>query len=302
MERPAGSTGIPTATPSPGSPANGSAAAAGVKRLIVAPIHRTEAVALVVRNHYSRGYARNSMLHLGVFDGPRLVGALQFGPPICRRNMLGLVPGTPWNDMLELNRMVLENDVPRNAESRVIAAACRLLRRHAPHVKWVLSFADAGQCGDGTIYRAAGFQLTGIRWTEFLRMPSGRMVHKLCVSANAPHALGGAASVPEFARRSGAQRVRLPSVRYVKILDSRFKLRDPPLPYAAIAEAGASCYRGVRGSAPGTSPRAGSALVSRRPTRPEGAVRSRPPRFRSDPSRARKEAGERRSNQKGARS
>lgn len=30
-------------------------------------------------------------------------------------------------------------------------------------IEWVVSFADATQCGDGTIYRASGFLLTGIR-------------------------------------------------------------------------------------------------------------------------------------------
>lgn len=85
---------------------------------------------------------------------------------------------------------------------------------------------------------------TGIRWTEFLKLPSGRMVHKLAVTANAPHALGGAASVPEFARRTGARRIRVPSVRYVKILDPAFKLKDPPLPYSALADRGVRCYKG----------------------------------------------------------
>jgi hypothetical protein len=215
-----------------------------VKRLLVAPIDRAEAVAIVCRHHYSRSFCRNSQLHLGVFLDGRLVGAMQFGPPLDRRRVLSIVPGTPWYDMLELNRMVLAPSVPRNAESRVIGLACRLVRRHAPHVKWILSFADAGQCGDGTIYRASGFHLTGVRWTEFLRLPSGRMVHKLAVSANAPQACGGAASVPEFARRTGAERVRVPSVRYVKILDPAFRLGQPPMPYATLNEFGVRCYKG----------------------------------------------------------
>ncbi len=219
-----------------------------LQRLIVAPIDRVEAIALVKRHHYSRSYCRNSQLHLGVFLDGRLVGAMQFGPPMVRRVVLSLVPGTPWYDMLELNRMVLAPRIPRNAESRVIGMACRLLRRHAPHIKWVLSFADAGQCGDGTIYRASGFYLTGIRWTEFLRLPSGQMVHGLAATANAPQALGGAASVCEFARRAGAERVRMPSIRYIRILDPALKLATPPLPYSALADRGVRCYKGRKTS------------------------------------------------------
>lgn len=33
----------------------------------------------------------------------------------------------------------------------------------SPQLKWVVSFADGAQCGDGAIYRASGFVLTGIR-------------------------------------------------------------------------------------------------------------------------------------------
>lgn len=39
----------------------------------------------------------------------------------------------------------------------------RWLKKTYPWLKWVISFADATQCGDGTIYRASGFVLTGIK-------------------------------------------------------------------------------------------------------------------------------------------
>lgn len=240
---------MPTATRSLASAGSGCAAPrpeSAIKSLVVAPIDHREAIGLVTRWHYSGSYCRNSQLHLGVFDGPRLVGAMQFGPPLDRRKMLGLVPDSRWHDVLELNRMALAPEIGRNAESRVIAIACRMLRRHAPQVRWIISFADAGQCGDGTIYRAAGFHLTGIKWTEFVRLKSGKMVHRLAVTANCSHALGGAASVGEFARRAGATRVKLPSVRYIKLLDPAARLASPPLPYSALTEAGVRCYKGRR--------------------------------------------------------
>jgi len=39
----------------------------------------------------------------------------------------------------------------------------RILKKHAPQLRWVISFSDACQCGDGTIYRASGFLLTAIK-------------------------------------------------------------------------------------------------------------------------------------------
>lgn len=88
---------------------------------------------------------------------------MQFGPSLDKRKLIGLVKGTKWNEFIELNRLAFTDVLPRNSESRAISIAMRLLRKHAPQLKWVISFADATQCGDGTIYRASGFVLTGMK-------------------------------------------------------------------------------------------------------------------------------------------
>jgi hypothetical protein len=49
---------------------------------------------------------------LGVFLGTRLEGAMQFGPSLDRRKLIGLVEGTAWNGFVELSRLACEN-LPR---------------------------------------------------------------------------------------------------------------------------------------------------------------------------------------------
>jgi hypothetical protein len=132
------------------------------KDLRVAPIDAWAAKAFVRRVHYSGSTTQNSQLHLGVFLGDRLAGAMQFGPSLDKSKIVGLVRATPWNGFLELNRLAFTDELPRNSESRAIGVAMRMIRKNYPHIQWVISFADATQCGDGTIYRASGFVLTGI--------------------------------------------------------------------------------------------------------------------------------------------
>src|SRR4029077_3421881 len=49
--------------------------------------------------------------------------------------------------------------------------------KHFPQVEWVVSFADATQCGDGAIYRASGFVLTGIRPNKTIwGAPDGELI------------------------------------------------------------------------------------------------------------------------------
>lgn len=133
------------------------------KEIVLRPITSKEANQLVKRVHYSGKVCQNSQLHIGVFYRGKLEGAMQFGPSLDKRKIQGLVKGTGWNEFIELNRMAFTDVLPRNSESRAIAIAMRILKKNAPHLRWVISFADACQCGDGTIYRASGFVLTGIK-------------------------------------------------------------------------------------------------------------------------------------------
>lgn len=136
---------------------------ATAKDIIVKPIRGADANVFVKAHHYSGKVAKNSQLHLGVFLNDRLHGVMQFGPSLDKRKIQGLVSGTQWHEFLELNRMAFDDVLPRNSESRALSIAFRMIRKNAPQVKWIISFADGTQCGDGTIYRAAGFVLTAIK-------------------------------------------------------------------------------------------------------------------------------------------
>ena len=129
----------------------------GAKELIVRVIPSKVAVQFIKKHHYSGKVVNNSNLHFGVFQNNILHGVMSFGPSLDKKKMLGLVDGTGWNEFLELNRMAFDDALPRNSESRAISIAFRLIKKNAPQIKWIISFADGCSCGDGTIYRASGF-------------------------------------------------------------------------------------------------------------------------------------------------
>lgn len=147
---------------------------ATAKDLIVKPISAADARRIICAIHYSGKVVNNSQVHLGVFLSDKCGGAMSFGPSLDKRKIVGLVAGTGWNEFIELNRMAFADWLPRNGESRCIGYAMRWLRKTYPHLKWVVSFADATQCGDGTIYRASGFALTGLkRNSQIWEAPNG---------------------------------------------------------------------------------------------------------------------------------
>lgn len=231
------------------------------KDIILRPIPSKDANALVRRVHYSGKVVNNSQVHIGVFYRGRLEGAMQFGPSLDKRKIQGLVEGTLWNEFIELNRMAFTDALPRNSESRAIAVAMRLLRKHAPQLKWVVSFADGTQCGDGTIYRASGFVLTGITESQNLvRRGDGVVIHKMTLESNptAPRpelggrsyyaVTGGKYNLAAYAKATGGHTVPGYQLRYLYFLDptARERLTVPVLPFSKIDEMGARMYRGER--------------------------------------------------------
>lgn len=213
------------------------------KQLQVRPVSASDANRFVRKHHYSGKVTVNSQLHLGVFlDGPTLLGVMQFGPSTDKRRMLPLVSGTGWNGFLELNRMAFSDVLPKNSESRAMSVAFRIIKKKYPHIEWIVSFADGTQCGDGAIYRAAGFVLTGIkRNTSLLRLPNGAIVARLTLDGNPTQN-------SSWWRKQGAVPLEGFQLRYVYFLnkEARSRLTAKEIPFSAIAEMGASMYRGKK--------------------------------------------------------
>lgn len=164
---------------------------ASAKDIIVKVIPTRVANPFVVKYHYSGKVCPNSYLHFGCFLEGELHGVMSFGPSLDKRKMLSLVETdnkgehAKWNEWLELNRMAFDDVLPRNSESRCLAIAFRLIKKNAPHIKWIVSFSDGTASGDGTIYRASGFSLTGIKKnTSILVFPDGERVAKLDLTNN----------------------------------------------------------------------------------------------------------------------
>jgi hypothetical protein len=233
------------------------------KDIIVKPITSSAASLVVKTHHYSEKTVNNSQLHLGVFWRDALEGVMSFGPPMDRRQVLHFVRDTPWEGMIELNRMAFSPRLPRNSESRALGVAMRMIKSKAPQIQWVLSFADATRCGDGTIYRAAGFWLTQIKANKaMLVTPDGFVFADISfdtvasVRNRVQQEVGPATSTADAISR-GCRALRGAMLRYIYPLrpDVKERLTVPILPYSEIARAGVAMYRGV-------APEAKSAVAS----------------------------------------
>jgi hypothetical protein len=238
------------------------------KRLEVRPISASDANRIVKALHYSKKVVNNSQLHLGVFLDGKCGGAMQFGPSLDKRKIQPLVRGTLWNEFIELNRMAFADWLPRNGESRCLGYAMRWIRKTYPHIKWVVSFADGTQCGDGTIYRASGFVLTGIKENnQIWEAPEGKVFSRTSVTdgrskqqqqqqakavisrtttTKGGHICETGASSMKKYKESGWKPKSGFQLRYVYFIDqdARKRLTVPVLPFSEIDRLGAGMYKG----------------------------------------------------------
>ena len=206
------------------------------KEIIVKVIPSSIANAFVKKNHYSGKVVPNSTLHFGCFLDGNLHGVMSYGPSINKKGTINLVANTGWNEFIELNRMAFDEYLPKYSESRCIAISIKLIKKNAPQIKWVISFADGTQCGDGTIYRASGFVLLKIKkntsmWINKntgVKMQDMQFYHTMT--------------------KKDDNWEQLPGVMftYLYLIDKSRQINVPILPFSKIDEMGAGMYKGEK--------------------------------------------------------
>jgi len=211
------------------------------KEILVKVIPSKVANEFVKLNHYSGKVVPNSTLHFGCFLDGKLHGVLSYGTSMDKRKVLPLVENTGWNEMLELNRMAFDEYLPKYSESRCIAITIKLLKKNAPQIKWILSYSDGTQCGDGTIYRASGFNLTGIKENKTILEWEGKIIADKTLNNSNYKKLGISAG---YAKKNGAVPLNGFQLRYIYLIDKSCKITVPILPFSKIDELGAGMYKG----------------------------------------------------------
>lgn len=224
------------------------------KEIIVKVIPAKLANDFIKKHHYSGKSAINPYVNFGCFLDNKLHGVFQFGPPLQKSNLIGLIKDTKWNEFLELNRLAFDKYLPKNSESRCLSVVFKLIKKNAPHIKWVVSFADATQCGDGAIYRASGFILTGINKNNTLyQLSNGFIFADVGLRASSyklrekvSYRVGEKFS--KFKKRVGAKKLDGFQLRYIYFID-KSKQKDltvPILPFSKIDELNAGMYKGKK--------------------------------------------------------
>lgn len=138
---------------------------------------RREIRDFIETHHYSKSIngVKSTVCFAVEYEG-RLVGAVLYGQ----------LSTTAWKrfgdsekEVLELRRLVMLDECPRNSESRVVGWTIRWIKKNCPDVRVIVSYADPNHGHTGVIYKASNFDLHGMSGKDkgFRDTETGKIYH-----------------------------------------------------------------------------------------------------------------------------
>lgn len=200
--------------------------------LVIKQVSKELAKEMIIRNHYSHKWNDGGFgkYNFGIFrkGDERCLGVAVYG--YMKNPKAGIFTHpNPKSWMCELNRMWIDDELGKNAETVLIGASIKLLRKLDPDCVAIQSFAD-GRLGCGTIYKAANFRYYGFHYTRFLvNQRTGEVVHEQLFTNTTSPAGYIRNNVGYLLKEFKIYTVR--TYRYIYPLDKKFIFRKAEKPY-----------------------------------------------------------------------
>ena len=148
-----------------------------ISKLSVRPISKSVAKDIIIKNHYSGIWTKvSSCLGLYVEDDShsffsstdKLIGVATYGDPIGRHSGQSISELLDRKEVLELTRLFVFDGYGCNVESWFVGQTFKWLRKHARHIKGLISYSDPKEGHAGTIYQATNwiYQGNSLRYND----------------------------------------------------------------------------------------------------------------------------------------
>jgi hypothetical protein len=128
----------------------------------------------VLHWHYSKSMPSGGSVKFGVWENGKFKGVVIYS--------LGSTPninrpyGLAKTEVCELTRVALQKH--ETAVSRIVSITLKMLKKHSPGLKLVVSYADRDRGHEGKIYRAGNWIFEGIFSRESGIMIKGVLKHR----------------------------------------------------------------------------------------------------------------------------
>lgn len=130
---------------------------------------------IVFKNHYLHrnaqaqycfGLFEINPIEPNFFDSDLLIGVIIFGMPASPNVCRGICGNDHFSDVIELTRLWIKDNTPKNVESFLIGNAIKLIPK-----KIIISYSEPSFGHRGVVYQATNFIYTGLTEKRTNRVP-----------------------------------------------------------------------------------------------------------------------------------
>jgi len=138
-------------------------------------ISKEQFVQMVYKYHYSKVLPKLTKIYLG---DSKLNAVVSLGWGVRPLHTIKkLFPSLKTKDYLEIGKMCLNDDSPKNSESMFISQIIKWLKQNRPALKVLFTWADGMLGKAGYIYQASNFLYGGFIWTDTYFSSEGEKIH-----------------------------------------------------------------------------------------------------------------------------
>lgn len=140
-------------------------------------IAKEDALKMIQKYHYSNTLPKLNKYYIGFYLHNELVGVVTLGWGTRPRHTIQKIfPSLNTQDYLEIGRMCMTEDMPRNSESQMLSQLVKWIRVNIPELKILLTWADGMLGKVGYVYQASNFIYSGYSGGE-MYMKDGVKIH-----------------------------------------------------------------------------------------------------------------------------
>ena len=204
--------------------------------LLIKEIDYNLAREIIIKNHYSHKWNNAfGKVNIGIFklDNPcKCLGVASFGNLMNPKSYASICEDIRQEQILELNRMWIDDCLGRNAETILISKSFKIIKNKYPYIKLIQSFAD-GRLGCGTIYKASNFKYYGYSKTIFLIDNETQNIYHKILIENTNRKKAFKETLNLFIKNKLTP-VEVKTYRYIYVLDKKYtkkiKLKEETYP------------------------------------------------------------------------
>ena len=140
-------------------------------------ISKEKTLEMIQKYHYSNTLPKLNKYFVGFYLDDELVGVVTLGWGTRPRHTIQRIfPSLDTKDYLEIGRMCMTEEMPRNSESQMISQLVKWLKQNKPEIKILFTWADGMVGKVGYVYQASNFIYAGYSGGE-MYMKDGVKIH-----------------------------------------------------------------------------------------------------------------------------